>query len=69
MEDVALNYHPTKFGNNCKTQCGGMDKTDEKTVNLRPQTALQFKDGFRRRINSRTYLQKNAINFNNTPNA
>ena len=21
LRDVALNYHPTKFGNNCKTQC------------------------------------------------
>ena len=22
LGDVALNYHPTKFGSNCKTQCG-----------------------------------------------
>ena len=21
LGDVALNYHPTKFGDNCKTQC------------------------------------------------
>ena len=33
LRDVALNYHPTKFGSNCKTQCGYMDKTVKKTVN------------------------------------
>ena len=27
LGDVALNYHPTKFGDNCKSQCGYMDKT------------------------------------------
>ena len=27
LGDVALNYHPTKFGSNCKRQCGYMDKT------------------------------------------
>ena len=21
LRDIALNYHPTKFGDNCKTQC------------------------------------------------
>ena len=50
LRDVALNYHPTKFGSNCKRQCGYMDKT----VNWRPEICLQFKDGFRRRISSRT---------------
>ena len=32
MEDVALSYHPTKFGNNWKTQCGNMDKTAKKLL-------------------------------------
>ena len=32
LGDVALNYHPTKFGDNCKTQCGYMDKTVKKTL-------------------------------------
>ena len=27
VEDATPNYHPTKFGNNCKKQCGNMDKT------------------------------------------
>ena len=36
LGDVALNYHPTKFGDNCKSQCGYMDKTVKKTVNWRP---------------------------------
>ena len=27
VEDVALSHHPTKFGNNCKTQCGNISKT------------------------------------------
>ena len=49
LRDVALNYHPSKFGDNCKMQCGYM----EKTVNWKPETCLQFKDGFRRRISSR----------------
>ena len=34
LGDVVLNYHPTKFGDNCKTQCGYMDKT----VNWGPET-------------------------------
>ena len=29
MEDIDLNYHLTKFGDNCKTQCGNMGKTIE----------------------------------------
>ena len=32
MEDVALNYHPTNFGNNSKMQCGNMDKTVKKLL-------------------------------------
>ena len=32
MEDVALNYHPTKFRYNCKTQCGNMDKSVKKLL-------------------------------------
>ena len=27
LEDVALNYHHTKFGVNCKMQCWNMSKT------------------------------------------
>ena len=30
LGDVALNYHRTKFGSNCKRQCGYMDKTVKK---------------------------------------
>ena len=29
LGDVALNYHPTKFGSNCKRQCGYVDKTKQ----------------------------------------
>ena len=54
LGDVALNYHPTKFGDNCKSQSGYMDKTVKKTVNWRPEIGPQFKDGFWRRISSRT---------------
>ena len=53
LGDVALNYHPTKSGSNCKRQCGYMDKLLRKNVNWRPETFLQFKDGFRRRITRR----------------
>ena len=45
LGDVDLNYHLPKFGSNYTTQCGYMDKT----VSWRPETCLQFKDGFRRR--------------------
>ena len=45
VEDVALGYHPTKFGDNCKTQCWNTSKS----INWRPKTGLQFKDGIRRR--------------------
>ena len=44
LRDIALNYHPTKFGDNCKTQCWNMSKT----INWRLRTCLQFKDGIRR---------------------
>ena len=46
LRDVALNYHPTKFRDNCKTQCG---QNGYKTGNWRPEIRLQFKDGFWRR--------------------
>ena len=46
LGNVALNYHPTKFGIDCKTQCGYMDKTVKKTANWRPETCRQLKDGF-----------------------
>ena len=32
MADVALNYQPTKFGSNCKRQCGYMEKTVKKRL-------------------------------------
>ena len=32
VEDVALNYHPTKFGNNCKTRCRNIDNTIKKLL-------------------------------------
>ena len=32
LGDVALNYHPTTFGSNCKRQCGYMDKTVKKLL-------------------------------------
>ena len=54
LGDVALNYHHTKFGDNCKSQSGYMDKIVKKPVNWRPEICLQFKDGFRRRISRRT---------------
>ena len=31
LGDVSLNYHPIKFGSNCKTQCGYTDKTGPPT--------------------------------------
>ena len=44
LSDVALKYHPTMFGDNCKTQCWNMSKI----INWRLRTCLQFKDGIRR---------------------
>ena len=44
LRNVALNYHPTKFGDNYKTQCWNTSKT----INWRQRTCLQFKDGIRR---------------------
>ncbi len=32
VEHVALTYHPAKFGNNCKTQSGNMDKSVRKPL-------------------------------------
>ena len=45
LRDIALNYHPTKFSDNCKTQSWNMSKT----INWRLRTRLQFKDGIRRK--------------------
>ena len=44
LRDIVLNYHRTKFGDNCITQCWNMSKT----INWRLRTCLQFKDGIRR---------------------
>ena len=41
MEDANLTYHPTKFGDNWKTQCGNMDKIVENVF----ITRLQSMDG------------------------
>ena len=32
VEDAAGNYHLAKFGNNCKTRCGNMDRNVKKTL-------------------------------------
>ena len=32
LRDVALNYHHTRFGDNCKTQCGNISKTVKKLL-------------------------------------
>ena len=32
LGDVSLNNYPTKFGSNCKRQCGYMDKTTKKLL-------------------------------------
>ena len=44
MEDVALSYHPTTFGNNCETQCGNMGKTVENllTGGHKPASSLKM---------------------------
>ena len=55
VEDVALNCHHTKFGNNCKTQCRNMDKIVKK-LNWRLKPALQFKDRIRRQNKLKYFL-------------
>ena len=32
LGDVALNYHHTRFGDNCKTQCGNISQTVKKLL-------------------------------------
>ena len=55
LRDIALNYHPTKFGDNCKAQCWNMSKT----IYWRLRTCLQFKDGIRRQNNWKYFLKGN----------
>ena len=43
MGNVALNYHPTKFGDNCKSQCGYMDKTVKKLLTGGQKSASSLK--------------------------
>ena len=43
LGDVALNYHPTKFGDNCKSQCGYMDKTVKKLLTGGQKSAPSLK--------------------------
>ena len=41
--DVSLTYHPTKFGDNCKSQCGYMDKTVKKLLTGGRKSASSLK--------------------------
>ena len=43
LGDVALNYHHTKFGDNCKSQSGYMDKTVKKRLTGGQKSASSLK--------------------------
>ena len=43
LGDVALNYHHTKFGDNCKSQSGYMDKTVKKLLTGGQKSASSLK--------------------------
>ena len=65
--DVALNYHPTKFGSNCKT-CGYMDNT----VNKRLTGGQILVSSLRMELDGELVVERNyrkTLFALNTPNA
>ena len=51
VEDVALYYHHTKFGNNCKTQGWNMDKSLIRMPKIGPPVIYSLRMGLHDKIN------------------
>ena len=51
---IALNYHPIKFSDNCKTQCCNKSKT----INWRLRTSPSVKMGLHSKINENIFYVK-----------